>query len=77
MAVVATRSWKAPGPRTKRKAWSYVGVEDGKHRTDCSSAECRGCRQVRVFNSECSREDAAKAFAEIRRMLNEEKEHWS
>jgi hypothetical protein len=66
MATVTQRTWKVPGQRTRRKAWGYVGVEDSKHRTDCSSAECRGCRQVRMFKSEWSREDAEKALAEFK-----------
>src|SRR4029434_4277608 len=51
MAKVRQRTWKIPGQRTKRKAWGFVTVgEDGK--------------QIRVFRSDWSREDAEKALSE-------------
>jgi len=51
MAKVRQRTWKIPGQRTKRKAWGFVTVgEDGK--------------QIRVFRSDWSKEDAEKALAE-------------
>src|SRR5215467_6623295 len=51
MAKVRQRTWTAPGQRTKRKAWGFVTVgEDGK--------------QIRVFRSDWSKEDAEKALAE-------------
>jgi len=54
MAKVRQRTWRIPGQRTKRKAWGFVTVgEDGK--------------QIRVFRSDWSKEDAEKALAE--RML--------
>ena len=50
MAKVRQRTWKSPGQRTKRKAWGFVTVgEDGK--------------QIRVFRSDWSKEDAEKALA--------------
>ena len=50
MAKVRQRTWRVPGQRTKRKAWGYVGVdENGK--------------QVRVFKSEWTKEDAEQAMA--------------
>ena len=54
MAKVRQRTWTVPGQRTKRKAWGFVTVgEDGK--------------QIRIFRSDWSKEDAEKALAE--RML--------
>ena len=51
MAKVRQRTWKIPGQRTKRKAWGFVTVgENGK--------------QIRVFRSDWSREDAEKALAQ-------------
>ena len=51
MAKVRQRTWKIPGQRTKRKAWGFVTVgEDGK--------------QIRVFRSDWSKEDAEKALAD-------------
>jgi len=51
MAKVRQRTWRIPGQRTKRKAWGFVTVgEDGK--------------QIRVFRSDWSKEDAEKALAE-------------
>jgi len=51
MAKVRQRTWKIPGQRTQRKAWGFVTVgDDGK--------------QIRVFRSDWSREDAEKALAE-------------
>jgi integrase len=51
MAKVRQRTWKIPGQRTKRKAWGFVTVgDDGK--------------QIRVFRSDWSKEDAGKALAE-------------
>jgi hypothetical protein len=50
MAKVRQRTWTVPGQRTKRKAWGFVTVgEDGK--------------QIRVFRSDWSKEDAEKALA--------------
>ena len=51
MAKVRQRTWTVPGQRTKRKAWGFVTVgEEGK--------------QIRVFRSDWSKEDAEKALAE-------------
>src|SRR4029450_7399941 len=51
MAKVRQRTWKIPGQRTKRKAWGFVTVgEDGK--------------QIRIFRSDWSKEDAERALAE-------------
>ena len=51
MAKVRQRTWMVPGQRTKRKAWGFVTVgEDGK--------------QIRVFRSDWSKDDAEKALAE-------------
>src|SRR4030095_6020844 len=59
MAKVRQRTWTVPGQRTKRKAWGFVTVgEDGK--------------QIRVFRSDWSKEDAEKALA--KRTLNVEQQ---
>ena len=51
MAKVRQRTWTVPGQRTKRKAWGFVRVgEEGK--------------QIRVFRSDWSKEDAEKALSE-------------
>ena len=51
MAKVRQRAWTVPGQRTKRKAWGFVTVgEEGK--------------QIRVFRSDWSKEDAEKALSE-------------
>jgi integrase len=51
MAKVRQRTWTVPGQRTKRKAWGFVTVgEEGK--------------QIRVFRSDWSKEDAEKALSE-------------
>jgi len=49
MAKVRQRTWTIPGQRTKRKAWGFVTVDDGK--------------QVRQFKAEWTREDAENALA--------------
>src|SRR5262249_17783268 len=49
MAKVRQFTWKRSPQRTKRKAWGYVGIENGK--------------QVRVFKSEWTREDAETALS--------------
>jgi integrase len=49
MAKVRQFTWKIPGQRTKRKAWGYVGIENGK--------------QFRQFKSEWSKEQAQEALA--------------
>ena len=49
MAKVRQRTWRVPGQRTKRKAWGFVTVENGK--------------QVRCWKSEWTREDAENALA--------------
>src|SRR5262249_21327632 len=43
------RTWRVPGRRTKRKAWGFVTVENGK--------------QVRCFKAEWTKEDAENALA--------------
>ena len=62
MARVRQRSWTIPGQRTKRKAWGFVTLEPGKHRRACRGNACRGCRQVRVFRAEWTKEDARAAL---------------
>jgi integrase len=49
MAKIRQRTWTIPGQRTKRKAWGFVTVENGK--------------QVRQFKAEWTREDAENALA--------------
>ena len=49
MAKVRQFTWKHDGQRTKRKAWGYVGIENGK--------------QFRQFKSEWSKEQAQEALA--------------
>src|SRR2546430_2517094 len=49
MAKVRQRTWRVGGRRTKRKAWGFVTVENGK--------------QVRCFKSEWTKEDAENALA--------------
>jgi integrase len=51
MAKVRQFTWKVPGQRTKRKAWGYVGIENGK--------------QFRQFKSEWSKEQAQEALAQF------------
>src|SRR5437867_9836846 len=58
MAKVRQRTWRVPGQRTKRKAWGFVTVENGK--------------QVRRFKAEWTKEDAENALAA--RLLNVEQE---
>src|SRR2546422_5110727 len=65
MAKVRQRTWTVPGQRTKRKAWGFVTIEDGKHRATCSGNQCRGCRQVRQFKTEWTKEQAEAALAEV------------
>ena len=65
MAKVRQRTWTIPGQRTKRKAWGFVTVESGKHRSTCLGGSCRGCQQVRQFKTEWTREDAENALAAI------------
>ena len=38
MAKVRQRTWTIPGQRTKRKAWGYVTVENGKQIRQFKSA---------------------------------------
>jgi integrase len=49
MAKVRQRTWTIPGQRTKRKAWGFVTVQNGK--------------QIRQFKAEWTREDAENALA--------------
>jgi integrase len=49
MAKVRQRTWTVPGQRTKRRAWGFVAIENGK--------------QVRVFRAEWSKEDAEAELA--------------
>ena len=49
MAKVRQRTWRIPGQRTKRKAWGFVTVENGK--------------EVRLFKAEWTKEDAENALA--------------
>ena len=58
MAKVRQRTWRVGGRRTKRKAWGFVTVENGK--------------QVRCFKSEWTKEDAENALAA--RLLKVDKE---
>ena len=51
MAKVRQRTWNIPGQRTKRKAWGFVTVGGDR-------------KQIRVFRSDWSKEDAEKALAE-------------
>jgi integrase len=50
MAKVRQRTWTVPGQRTKRKAWGFVTIENGK--------------QVRHFKAEWTKEDAEEALAQ-------------
>src|SRR5437870_10438528 len=63
MAKVRQRTWTVPGQRTKRKAWGFVGIENGKHRKKCADATCGGCQQVRQFRAEWSKEQAEEALS--------------
>jgi integrase len=63
VAKVRQRTWTVQGQRTKRKAWGFVTVEIGKHRSTCLGGSCRGCQQVRQFKAEWTREDAENALA--------------
>jgi len=49
VAKVRQRTWRIPGQRTKRKAWGFVTVENGK--------------EVRLFKAEWTKEDAENALA--------------
>jgi len=49
MAKVRQRTWTIPGQRTKRKAWGFVAVDNGK--------------QIRQFKTEWTKEDAESALA--------------
>lgn len=51
MAKVNQRSWKIPGKRTKRKAWGYTAVIDGKRQKN--------------YRGEWTREEAENALAEL------------
>jgi hypothetical protein len=73
MAKIRQRSWSVPGQRTKRRAWGFVTVAPGEHRGDCAGGTCSGCRQVRKFNSEWSREDAENALAAFKLKIEEPK----
>jgi integrase len=59
MAKVRQFAWKLPGQRTKRKAWGYVGMKDGK--------------QFRMFKSEWTREDAETALSAFKLNIEEPK----
>src|SRR5437867_1258030 len=50
MAKIRQRTWTVPGQRTKRRAWGFVTIEDGK--------------QVRHFKAEWTKEQAEAALAE-------------
>ena len=63
MAKVRQRAWRIPGQRTKRKAWGFVTVAKGEHRRTCSGAPCSGCKQVRIFRTEWTEDDASQALA--------------
>ena len=63
MAKVRQRTWTVPGQRTKRRAWGYVTIENGKHRATCADATCSGCQQVRQFHAEWSKEQAEEALS--------------
>src|SRR2546425_8492806 len=49
MAKIRQRTWRVRGQRTKRKAWGFVTVENGK--------------QVRCFKAEWTKENAENALA--------------
>jgi integrase len=49
VAEVSQRSWKIPGQRTKRKAWGYTAIINGK--------------RVKSYKSEWSEQDAQTALA--------------
>ena len=49
MAEVSQREWKVPGQRTKRKAWGYTAVINGK--------------RVKTYKSEWTQQDAQTALA--------------
>jgi integrase len=51
MAEVNRRSWKAPGQRTKRKAWGFSLMVNG--------------RQVRSYRAEWTKEQAQEALAKV------------
>src|SRR5689334_18134582 len=60
MAKVRQRSWRVPGQRTKRKAWGYVAVDaNGK--------------QVRVFKSDWTKEQAEDELAKYQLGIEEKK----
>jgi len=73
MAKVRQRSWPVPGKRTKRRAWGYVTVAPGEHSSDCAGGLCSGCRHVRQFKAEWSRDDAEKALAAFKLNLEQPK----
>src|SRR5262245_48003141 len=60
MAKVRQRSWRVPGQRTKRKAWGYVTVDEAG-------------KQVRVFKTEWSKEDAENELAKYQLNVEEKK----
>jgi integrase len=51
MAKIRQFTWTKPGQRTKRKAWGFVGIENGK--------------QFRQFKSEWTKELAQEALAQF------------
>lgn len=51
MAKVNQRSWRIPGKRTRRRAWGYTVIIDGKRQKN--------------YRAEWTREDAEKALAEL------------
>jgi len=63
MAKVRQRTWTVPGQRTKRRAWGFVTIENGKHRAKCADATCGGCQQVRQFRAEWTKEQAEEALS--------------
>jgi len=52
MAEVSQRIWRVPGTRTKRKAWGYSLMVNG--------------RQVRSYKSEWTKEDAERELAKLK-----------
>lgn len=59
MAEISRREWNIPGQRTKRKAWGYTAVINGK--------------RVKSYRSEWTQQDAQKALAKALLDIHEPK----
>jgi integrase len=57
MAEVSQRAWRIPGQKTKRLAWGYTAVVNGK--------------RTRAYRSEWSKEDAEKALAAVQLQIEQ------